>query len=74
MGEFFFLNSMVRHGAKLAVFIVIAIVAIGVAVTVHFGFPQYVIAPVVIVAAILGYFVMVIVDLVKIIKDMLMPQ
>ena len=74
MGEFFFLNSLVRHGTKIAILIMIAIIAIGLGVVFYLHWPLATLLAFAAVAVALGYFVMVIVDLVKVIKDMLMPQ
>lgn len=74
MGEFFFLNSLVKHGTKIAVLIMLAIIAIGIGIVFYLQWPVIALAAFAAAAIALGYFIMVIVDLVKVIKDMLMPQ
>jgi len=74
MGELFYLNSMVRHGGKIALLILVMVVAIGIGVTVAFDLPYYLVAGFAAAGAAVAYFVMVISDLIKVIKDMLLPQ
>lgn len=74
MGRFTFIKLLIRIGPVLAVAVGLSVPALAWWATAQFGLPLYVIAIGAILGLLAGFFVMVLVDLTRVLAEMLLPQ